>query len=182
MRTKYQGQFSLVEGFINWHFCGKLFTHLVKRYAIFLYFQIDWDKEKIYFNARDLSCLFSYFLKSYFDLFLLLKVKVEFRHLFSLQKRFSLCSYHNINANIVVFADWLVYSGITLVFKFQAVWTTSYHTHFLYFQIDWDKEKIYFNARDLSCLFSYFLKLYFDYFICINFKSSHLFVMKQYFI
>jgi hypothetical protein len=23
------------------------------------------------------------------------------------------------------FADWLVYSGITLVFKFQAVWTTS---------------------------------------------------------
>ena len=36
-------------------------------------------------------------------LFLLPKVKVEFRHLFSLQKRFSLCSYHNINANIVVF-------------------------------------------------------------------------------
>ena len=28
------------------------------------------------------------------------------------------------------FADWLVYSGITLVFKFQAVWTTSYHTQF----------------------------------------------------
>jgi hypothetical protein len=63
-------------------------------------------------------------------LFLLPKVKVEFRHLFSLQKRFSLCSYHNINANIVVFADWLVYSGITLVLKFQAVWTTSYHTQF----------------------------------------------------
>ena len=37
--------------------------------------------------------------------FLLPKVKVEFRHLFSLQKRFSLCFYHNINANIVVFAD-----------------------------------------------------------------------------
>ena len=36
-------------------------------------------------------------------LFLLPKVKVEFRHLFSLQKRFSLCSYHNINANIIVF-------------------------------------------------------------------------------
>jgi hypothetical protein len=36
-------------------------------------------------------------------LFLLPKVKVEFRHLFLLQKRFSLCSYHNINANIVVF-------------------------------------------------------------------------------
>ena len=35
--------------------------------------------------------------------FLLPKVKVEFWHLFSLQKRFSLCSYHNINANIVVF-------------------------------------------------------------------------------
>ena len=28
------------------------------------------------------------------------------------------------------FADWLVYNGITLVFKFQAVWTTSYHTQF----------------------------------------------------
>ena len=41
-------------------------------------------------------------------LVLLPKVKVEFRHLFSLQKRFSLCSYHNINANIVVFLliDW----------------------------------------------------------------------------
>jgi hypothetical protein len=39
-------------------------------------------------------------------LFLLPKVKVEFLHLFSLQKRFSLCSYHNINANIVVFC-WL---------------------------------------------------------------------------
>jgi hypothetical protein len=39
-------------------------------------------------------------------LFLLPKVKVEFRHLFSLQKPFSLCSYHNINANIVVFC-WL---------------------------------------------------------------------------
>jgi hypothetical protein len=39
-------------------------------------------------------------------LFLLPKVKVEFRHLLSLQKRFSLCSYHNINANIVVFC-WL---------------------------------------------------------------------------
>jgi hypothetical protein len=39
-------------------------------------------------------------------LFLLPNVKVEFRHLFSLQKRFSLCSYHNINANIVVFC-WL---------------------------------------------------------------------------
>jgi hypothetical protein len=30
------------------------------------------------------------------------KVKVEFRHLFSLQKRFSLCSSHKINANIDV--------------------------------------------------------------------------------
>jgi hypothetical protein len=35
--------------------------------------------------------------------FLLPKVKVEFRHLFSLQKWFSLCSSHKINANIVVF-------------------------------------------------------------------------------
>ena len=31
------------------------------------------------------------------------KVKVVFRHLFSLQKRFSLCSSHKINANIDVF-------------------------------------------------------------------------------
>ena len=38
--------------------------------------------------------------------FLLPNVKVEFRHLFSLQKRFSLCSSHKINANIVVFC-WL---------------------------------------------------------------------------
>jgi hypothetical protein len=42
----------------------------------------------------------------HFNAFLLPKVKVEFRHLFSLQKRLSLCSYHNINANIVVFC-WL---------------------------------------------------------------------------
>ena len=28
------------------------------------------------------------------------------------------------------FVDWLVYSGITLVFKFQAAWTTSYDTQF----------------------------------------------------
>ena len=36
------------------------------------------------------------------------KVKVEFRHLFSLQKRFSLCFSHKINANIDVFLliDW----------------------------------------------------------------------------
>jgi hypothetical protein len=34
------------------------------------------------------------------------KVKVEFRYLFSLQKLFSLCSSHKINANIAVFC-WL---------------------------------------------------------------------------
>jgi hypothetical protein len=39
-------------------------------------------------------------------LFLLPKVKVEFRHLSSLQKRFSLCSSHKIKSNIVVFC-WL---------------------------------------------------------------------------
>jgi hypothetical protein len=37
------------------------------------------------------------------DTFLLPKVKVEFWHLFSLQKRFSLSYFRNINANIVVF-------------------------------------------------------------------------------
>ena len=31
------------------------------------------------------------------------KMKIEFLHLFSLQKRFSLCSSHKINANIDVF-------------------------------------------------------------------------------
>jgi hypothetical protein len=84
---------------------------------------------------------------------LLPKVKVEFRHLFSLQKRFSLRSYHNINANIVVFC-WLTWFTVD-------------------FQIDWYKEKIY-NATDLSCLFSYFLKLYFDFFISINIIKSFL--------
>jgi hypothetical protein len=47
-----------------------------------------------------------YVLKEGRTLFLLPKVKVEFRHLFSLQKQFSLCSSHKINANIVVFC-WL---------------------------------------------------------------------------
>ena len=36
----------------------------------------------------------------------------------------------------VFFADWLVYSGITLVFKFQAVWTTSYHTQFGFYGLN----------------------------------------------
>ena len=44
-----------------------------------------------------------YVLKEGRTLYLLPKVKIEFRHLFSLQKRFSLCSSHKINANIVVF-------------------------------------------------------------------------------
>jgi hypothetical protein len=109
------------------------------------------------------------------------------------------------------FADWLVYSGITLVFKFQAAWTTSCHTQFRFLRTkyqgefslvegfklaflreiiysscqkiflecclpifsDWLRQgKIHFNARDLSCLFSYFLKLYFDFFISINIIKS----------
>jgi hypothetical protein len=32
------------------------------------------------------------------------------------------------------FADWLVYSGLTLVFKFQAVWTTSTRRNFGWFR------------------------------------------------
>jgi hypothetical protein len=59
------------------------------------------------------------------------KVKVEFRHLF----------FHFENGLVFglpiklmqisfFFADLLVYSGITLVFKFQAVRTTSYHSGF----------------------------------------------------
>ena len=51
-----------------------------------LYFHITW-----------------YVLKEGRTLCLLPKVKVEFRHLFSLQKRFSLCSSHKINANTDVF-------------------------------------------------------------------------------
>ena len=47
-----------------------------------------------------------YLLKEGRTHFWLPKVKVGFRHLFSLQKRFSLCSSHKINANIVVFC-WL---------------------------------------------------------------------------
>jgi hypothetical protein len=34
------------------------------------------------------------------------------------------------------------------------------------------KENIYFNARDLSCLYSYFLKLYFNFFISVNIIKS----------
>ena len=104
-------------------------------------------------------------------LFLLSKVKVEFRHLFSLQKRFSLCSYHNINANIVVFADWLVYSGITLVFKFQAVWTTSYHTQFRFIWTNIDRNKknrnIILKSRKKSQLKSLALK-YIFFLVSIN--------------
>jgi hypothetical protein len=59
------------------------------------------------FEPQGLAVIFShrqvYVKREGRTLFLLPKVKVEFRHLFSLQKRFSLCSYHNINANIVVF-------------------------------------------------------------------------------
>jgi hypothetical protein len=62
-------------------------------------------KKQIY--TQGLAVIFShrqvYVKREGMTLFLLSKVKVEFRHLFSLQKRFSLCSYHNINANIVVF-------------------------------------------------------------------------------
>ena len=38
------------------------------------------------------------------------------------------------------FADWLVYSGITLVFKFQAVWTTSYHNQFRFIRTKYQGE------------------------------------------
>jgi hypothetical protein len=38
------------------------------------------------------------------------------------------------------FADWLVYSGITLVFTFQAVWTTSYHTQFRFLRTKYQGE------------------------------------------
>ena len=59
------------------------------------------------FQPQGLAVIFShrqvYVKREGRTLFLLPKVKVEFRHLFLLQKRFSLCSYHNINANIVVF-------------------------------------------------------------------------------
>jgi hypothetical protein len=33
------------------------------------------------------------------------------------------------NIHILFFADWLVYSVITLVFKFQVVWTTSFQAY-----------------------------------------------------
>jgi hypothetical protein len=34
----------------------------------------------------------------------------------------------------------MVYSGITLVFKFQAVWTTSYHTQFRFIRTKYQGE------------------------------------------
>ena len=43
------------------------------------------------------------------------KVKVEFRHLFSLQKRFSLSSSHKIDADIVVFC-WLTHRDLLRFF------------------------------------------------------------------
>ena len=130
-------------------------------------------------------------------------MKVEFRHLFSLQKRFSLCSSHKINANIEIFCwltglQWnnsflnskrfgqlliILSSGLYgLNIKVSFHWSKDLNWHFcgklfthlvfLYFQIDWDKENIYFNARDLSCLYSYFLKLYFNFFISVNIIKS----------
>ena len=50
-------------------------------------------------------------------------MKVEFRHLFSFQKRFSLCSSHKINANIDVFC-WLT----GLQWNNSSIWVhLSYH-------------------------------------------------------
>jgi hypothetical protein len=40
------------------------------------------------------------------------------------------------------------------------------------YRLDWEKEKIYFNTKDLSWFFSYFLKLYFNFFISINIIKS----------
>ena len=66
--------------------------------AIFVYFQSYPQGLAVIFSHRQV-----YVKREGRTLFLLPKVKVEFRHLCSLQKRFSLCSYHNINENIVVF-------------------------------------------------------------------------------
>ena len=64
-------------------------------------------KVKRYMYPQGLAVIFShrqvYVKREGRTLFLLHKVKVEFQHLFSLQKRFSLCSSHRINANIDVF-------------------------------------------------------------------------------
>jgi hypothetical protein len=71
----------------------------------------SWQRCKLNFQYFFISQLYfhntRYVLKEERrTLVLLPKLKVEFRHLFSLQKRFSLCSSHKINANIVVFC-WL---------------------------------------------------------------------------
>ena len=63
-------------------------------------------------------------------LFLLPKVKVEFRHLFRFKNGLVFVLPIQLMQISLFFADRLVYIGITLVFKFQAVWTTSYHTQF----------------------------------------------------
>ena len=82
-------------------------------YYFFLYHVLRWASVlsyKWWLRPQGLTVIFShrqvYVKREGRTLFLLPKVKVEFRHLFSLHNRFSLCSYHNINANIVVFC-WL---------------------------------------------------------------------------
>ena len=131
-----RNQFGFYFKFVYMVICGH-FTHLKSAKVVCFSFVIYILRKLPRYNHRGSQLYFHitrYVLKRRREnTFWGPKVKVEFRHLFSLQKRFSLCSFHKINANIDVFcwfSDWLVYSGITLVFKFQAVWTTSYHTQF----------------------------------------------------
>jgi hypothetical protein len=63
-------------------------------------------------------------------LFLLPKEKIEFRHLFRFKNGLVFVLPIKLMQISLFFADWLVNSGITLVFKFQAIWATSYHTQF----------------------------------------------------
>ena len=68
------------------------------------------------------------------------KVKVEFRHLFRFKNGLVIVLPIKLMQISMFFVDWLVYSGITLVFKFQAVWTTSYHTQFRFIRTKYQGE------------------------------------------
>ena len=84
--------------------CPLRFPRVHVLFMLFVFIYVNWCPTRF---PQGLAVIFShrqvYVKREGRTLFLLPKVKVEFRHLFSHQKRLSLCSYHNINANIVVF-------------------------------------------------------------------------------
>ena len=102
--------YSDFEWVYEWLLLNATFSATSCREQLTFYIYFWWNDNDVCFVLQGLTVIFSYrqvyVKREGRTLFLLPKVKVEFRHLFSLRKRFSLCSYHNINANIVVFC-WL---------------------------------------------------------------------------